>query len=218
MKLTYDPGVFDRADLDAARRIILTPEGSTTEQRWNVETPYVADLIVDAIYPTQEMILLDYGCGIGRLAKEILLRRKCHIIGADISLNMRTLANDYVRSHQFFACSPLMLDQMVRSGLRVDAAISVWVLQHCADPSSDISRIQSALKPAAALFILNNIVRAVPTKELSWIDDQRDIKAALSEAFTLLREGRLPPDKIAPDLASLHFWGVFRNEHPCPRT
>ena len=64
MKLTYDPGVFDRADLDAARRIILTPEGSTTEQRWNVETPYVADLIVDAINPTQEMILLDYGCGI----------------------------------------------------------------------------------------------------------------------------------------------------------
>jgi len=218
VKLTYDPGVFDRADLDAARRIILTPEGSTTEHRWNTETPYVADLIVDAINPTEDMILLDYGCGIGRVAKEILLRRKCHIIGTDISLNMRTLANDYVRSQQFFACSPLMLDQMVRSGLKLDAAISVWVLQHCPEPSSDIARIQSALQPDAPLFVLNNIVRAVPTKELSWIDDQRDIKAALNEAFTMVREGRLPPDKIAPDLTSLHFWGVFRNNRANPRT
>ena len=45
MLLTYHPGVFDVNDIAQAMGIILTPEGSTTEERWQTETPYVADLI-----------------------------------------------------------------------------------------------------------------------------------------------------------------------------
>ena len=49
MLLTYHPGVFDVNDIAQAMRIILTPEGSTTEERWQTETPYVADLIEASI-------------------------------------------------------------------------------------------------------------------------------------------------------------------------
>ncbi|MDB5477335.1 MAG: hypothetical protein JWP49_2846 [Phenylobacterium sp.] len=45
-RLTYNPQFFDAADLDAARRIILTREGDLdTAERWARETPYLSELI-----------------------------------------------------------------------------------------------------------------------------------------------------------------------------
>jgi hypothetical protein len=45
-KLTYSRAAFDVPDEAAARRIILTPEfGQDTDERWERETPYLAQLI-----------------------------------------------------------------------------------------------------------------------------------------------------------------------------
>ena len=54
-------------------------------------------------------VVLDYGCGIGRMAKELILRHNCRVIGVDISPNMRALSVQYVNSDNFFACPPAML-------------------------------------------------------------------------------------------------------------
>jgi hypothetical protein len=51
--VTYNPGVFSVNDIPSAMRIILTPEGVTTEDRWQIETPYVADLAAKTIEITQ---------------------------------------------------------------------------------------------------------------------------------------------------------------------
>ena len=67
MSRSYDASVFDVADLDAAKRIILTPENSTTQERWAVETPYLVELIAAHLPIDRETVLLDYGCGIGRM-------------------------------------------------------------------------------------------------------------------------------------------------------
>ena len=48
-----------------------TPEDSTTEKRWEVETPYLGAMIVDHLALDQRSRVLDYGCGIGRSSKEI---------------------------------------------------------------------------------------------------------------------------------------------------
>jgi hypothetical protein len=46
VKVVYRPQVFDVPDVDAAKAIILTPErGTTTAERWEVETPYLVDAI-----------------------------------------------------------------------------------------------------------------------------------------------------------------------------
>jgi hypothetical protein len=47
MPFTYNPTVFQVNNLAGAMSIILTPEGSTTAQRWETETPYLADLIAE---------------------------------------------------------------------------------------------------------------------------------------------------------------------------
>src|SRR6266478_5491073 len=107
--LTYLPQVFDVLNMQSAREVILTHEGAASaEERWVTETPYVADLIEKSLRITPETVLIDYGCGIGRLAKELITRHRCRVIGIDISINMRALAIDYVRSDRFFACSPEM--------------------------------------------------------------------------------------------------------------
>jgi 2-polyprenyl-3-methyl-5-hydroxy-6-metoxy-1,4-benzoquinol methylase len=211
MQLAYYPHVFHVNDVQQAMRIILTPEGSTTEERWKTETPYVAGLIQDALAITPETIIVDYGCGIGRMSKELIARHGCRVVGVDISPSMRALAVVYVQSDRFFACSPLMLDAMIERGFRFDAGISIWVLQHCHRPEDDVARLRKAIKTDGRLFILNNIYRAVPTtqnNEFKWTNDGADLKAMLTDEFALEKEGRLPPEQF-PGL-ELTFWGDFR--------
>ena len=210
MLLTYHPGVFDVNDIAQAMGIILTPEGSTTEERWQTETPYVADLIEASIEITDQTILVDYGCGIGRMAKELIIRRGCSIIGIDISRSMRSLATVYVGSDRFCSCSPTMFDTMLGRGFKVDAAISIWVLQHCLNPLEDIGRMHRALKPGASLFILNNDYRVVPSVESGWVNDGLDVKTILQRQFVTEKEGRLSPEKTTKALARDAFWASYR--------
>jgi SAM-dependent methyltransferase len=208
--LTYLPQVFDVLNMQSAREVILTHEGAASaDERWHTETPYVADLIGRSLDVTAKTVLIDYGCGIGRLAKELIDRHQCRVIGVDISVNMRALAVDYVRSDRFLSCSPDMLDGMVAHGFTADAAFSVWVLQHCFRPGDDIARIYRALAPESRLFVVNNHLRAVPTNE-GWVNDGIDVRALLNKRFTLTEEGAPLDDKMAPKLHGKVFWASFQ--------
>jgi len=67
-------------DIAQAMSIILTPEGSTTAQRWETEPSYLADPIAEQLPITADSRVLDYGCGIGRLAHELIRRHGCRIV------------------------------------------------------------------------------------------------------------------------------------------
>lgn len=210
MSPTYNPGVFAVSDVDQAKRIILTPEDSTTEARWRVETGYLAELIDGRFELNPASVVLDYGCGIGRIAKELIDRTGCSVVGVDISSQMRALGSQYVRSERFMACSPEMLDALVWGGLRVDAALSVWVLQHCLQPAIDIARIGDALKAEGLFFLVNNHGRAVPTVEQGWVDDGLDVREMVREVFDAEEEGCLAREKTSPAIARGCYWASFR--------
>ena len=210
MGLTYDPAVFAVRDIEEAKRIILTPEDSTTEARWARETGYLADLIERELEVSPATVLLDYGCGIGRIAKALLERQDCTVVGVDISPQMRMLALAYVQSSRFTTCAPEMLDTLLACGLRFDAAVSVWVLQHCHQPEQDIALIRAALEPGAKLLVVNNERRAVPTREEGWVDDGVDVRALLAAAgFEVRKEGRLERAMTTPLISEHAFWACF---------
>jgi SAM-dependent methyltransferase len=211
LKLTYNPAIFDAADIDSAKQIILTPEGGSTEDRWIIETPFLLDFYARAVSLTPSTVVLDYGCGIGRLSKGLIERHGCSVIGVDISARMRAMAVEYVNSDRFVVCAPAGLDAMARRGLRCDTAVAAWVLQHCLSPAEDVARLAGVLKPNGGLLVLNNIHRAVPTTEKVWENDGLDILEMLKRQFTLEFHGKLPPDKTTASLASLHFLAVFSN-------
>jgi len=210
MQVTYYPDVFKVDSIASAMNIILTPEGSTTEERWKTETPYLIDLICKQIEIPETALLLDYGCGIGRMTKELIAKRNCRAAGVDISASMRALAPVYVQSERFFACSPETLDDLVARGLRCDYAISIWVLQHCLKPADDIARLHRALRPGGQLFVVNGFSRAIPTREKGWVNDGIDLRTLLDGQFSLVADGKLSAEHTTAIIAEHCFWASYR--------
>lgn len=211
---TYNPGVFRVPNQDAARRIILTPEpGATTEDRWVRETPYVAGLAVAQLTPSADSLVIDFGCGIGRLAKELIARTGCTVLGVDISPEMRGLAPAYVQSDRFSVVSPEVFDEMIARGLRADAAFSVWVLQHVLSLPNAMRRLRGVIRPGGRLFVVNDLERIVPVVPQeglrTWASDGLDIKVALAEAFRPLAIEALDPIHMGERLARSSFWGTY---------
>ncbi len=207
---THDPSVFDVLNEEAARRIILTPEDSTTEARWSRETPYLVDLISSHIDLAPDSTILDYGCGIGRMAKALIERHDCSVIGIEPSTTMASLAMRYVGTNRFSVASAYE-----RSEPFADAAIAIWVLQHCPRVCDDVVRIARALKPGGKLFVVNLVHRSVPTVEQGWVDDGLDVFGLLSTALgSPIAGARLDQDMTTKRVASASAWAVYRRRPP----
>jgi len=209
MHLTYNPEIFSVRNVGEAKAIILTAETSTTEARWEQETPLLCGLIEARTKIGPETVVLDYGCGIGRMAKTLIERHGCRVVGVDISPSMRALSVEYVGSDRFFACAPEMLGLLTGAGLRFDLAISVWVLQHCLRPADDIGLVRDGLRSSGRLFVVNNVHRAVPSREGGWISDGIDIKATLAKVLTLEAGDTLHSPDVPSSLSGTTFWAMF---------
>jgi hypothetical protein len=98
----------------------------------------------------------------------------------------------------------------VRQGLRVHAALCVWVLQHCQDPAVDLSVIRQALRPDGALFVVNNTFHAAPTEERPFVNDGRDVRAILGGQFLEVAAGAFSEETVGPVLAPCSYWTVQR--------
>jgi len=188
----YQPEVFSVNNLHEAQQIILTPEeGTSTEERWEKETPFVSDAIGNFFNPSDKTILIDYGCGIGRLAKELIAKYNCFVIGVDISVSMRQIAPGYVQSDRFSIISKDIFKKLVFSGMKIDCCISAWVLQHCPRVEEDISLIKTSLKSEGLFFVLNNTISAIPTN-IGWVSDGKDIFTILKTEFAEISSYKLP--------------------------
>lgn len=208
--VTYDRRIFDAADISAAKRVILTSEDEvSTEERWARETPYLASLISEQLRPREGGIYVDYGCGIGRLAKPLIERHGCRVIGVDLSTRMRALAPEYVQSQAFSVVSPQVFLALVQSGLRVDGALSVWALQHSLSPEPEVKVLAAALKPDAKACVVNLYARALPTAEGVWADDGIDVLGLLKDAMPQFMLGTLSPEAVSSKTSSRSWWGTF---------
>lgn len=207
--LTYNPKIFSVPDEAAARTIILTPEaGQSTDERWAAETPYLGELFGRTLAPGPDHLVVDYGCGVGRMSRELIRRFGCSVLGVDLSPEMRAMAPGYVQAAAFSVVSPEVFAHMVRCGLVADMAISVWVLQHCLTPFDDLDLLRRSLRPGGRLGVVNNRRRAVPAVEKTWGDDQIDIKSLLRANFATVEEGELDRTVVGR-LADVTFRGTY---------
>lgn len=206
----YRPEIFEVNDLESAKQVILTPEtGTTTQERWEYETPYLIDEIGRALGLEDKSCVLDYGCGVGRIAKGLIERHNCCVIGVDISTSMRQLAPGYVKSERFSVCAPESLDRMIAQGLRVTHAYACWVIQHCRAPKADLARIHSALARNGRLFVLNSNHRCVPT-DRGWASDGISVEELLIGRFEKIAKGELPEAISTPEIANSSYTMTLR--------
>lgn len=212
IELRYDPSCYNVRSLPDAKRIILTEqEGRSPEERWETESPYLASLTAEKCEVGAFSILLDYGCGVGRLAKLLIEKMSCAVVGVDTSPSMRALSAQYVSHDRFLACAPDALRLVVRPLHSFDVALAVWVLQHIPNPDQAIQEIYRSLNPSVGrLFVVNNLNRCVPT-DRGWYDDGIDLRGLLEKRFGPPEsEGSLDPEIVGERTSATTFWAVYR--------
>lgn len=153
--MRYAPEFFNRATLDEARGVILTPGGGMgVDERWQKETPWLGE----RIKIPGDGIIVDYGCGIGRVSK--LFSRPT--IGVDISPYMLRHATTYVNRKNFAGVSPEAFEAMVDAGLRVEGAFSIWALQHVLDLERAVMTLMRGIRKGGRFWLLDLCERHVP--------------------------------------------------------
>ncbi len=191
----YFPQVFIPQSMEHAKDIILSDD--PTGEKWVRETDATARAMIESFARansplTDKSILLDYGCGIGRMAKRIIELTGCTVLGLDISPGMLHCSVPYVNSDRFIPCPQSQIAVLTKGGLRVDAAISVWTLQHCLNPAQDIAMIHEILKPNGLFFVVNKYARYLPITPtdsyVRWYDDKIDVLKCLGENFELAED------------------------------
>lgn len=181
----YLPSVFDQSELNDAKNIVLTPEDNVSvETRWATETPWLLSYALRHINPPS--LIVDYGCGVGRMAGA-MVQHGFSVVGVDTSFTMRQHAINEVSNDHFTPVGPSMFEDLVNSGLLADAALSIWVLQHCYNLESEIERIHRGLKKDGILMLVDMNFRAIPTDQ-GWVDDGQNVKEYVSKKFTLIQQ------------------------------
>ncbi|MEO8112944.1 MAG: methyltransferase domain-containing protein [Phenylobacterium sp.] len=209
--LTYSHKIFETPTEADAKAIILVAEGGmTTEERWRKETPYLAGLLGETLALQAGDLVVDFGCGLGRIAKALIERYGCFVLGVDIAEKMRGLAPAYVAQPQFSIVSPETFRRMVAGGLRCDAAIAVWVLQHCYDPGAELDLIGAGLRPGGKLAVANLSFRSVPTVEGVWGRDDIDVRAETLARFAQLEEGLFDEAAVGQSVFNTCYWATYQ--------
>ncbi|MAH05509.1 MAG: hypothetical protein CL561_08115 [Alphaproteobacteria bacterium] len=199
----YDESRFLGQNITDLANIILTGD---TRQRWAYETQIFADAMINQMSITERSLILDYGVGIGRIAKELIHKTGCSVIGVDISEDMLRESVSYVSHQNYTAMSLHQYQNMVKEGkIEVDGAYSIWVLQHC-DFEPAYQTILRSLPKGAPFFIANTINRCVPVIPRGWADDGLDIRARLRQDFNLTRDATNDLEKHLPEN---HYSRVF---------
>lgn len=182
--IRYYPEFFNQRTVDDAKSVILTAGGGLdVEQRWKVET----DWLKQRIGIQDGGVVVDYGCGIGRVAK--MLDRP--VLGVDLSIIMLQYAVEYVGRKDFVAASPIAFRELVHSGFRASGAVAIWSLQHVADLYETVEVLMTGLQAGAPLYVLDLFERHVPGMqgdEFVMVNDGRDLSQALEPWCELERK------------------------------
>lgn len=185
--MPYIKEVFDVVTIDHAKHVVLTSDPANPN-KFQEETDFLINKIIEESIIPEGSKVLDFGCGMGRISKELVHRLNCHVIGVDISDSMLNFAKLYVRSLKKFETKNSYLIPN-----SVDAALAILVLQHVENPEQEIENIFSCIKPGGYFVLLNEHVRYVPSSIdknnfIVWNDDRYDVVAKAKTLFTEIKQ------------------------------
>ena len=172
--MPYIKEVFDVTTFEHAKHVVLTSDPDNPKKFEN-ETNFLIDTIAEQNIILKDSVVLDFGCGMGRVSKKLIEKFDCNVIGVDISNTMLTFANIYISKPKKF--KPLNSYNMANT---IDVAISTFVLQHVENPKSEIDIIYNNLKVGGYLILVNENKRYVPSdvdsnRYIVWNDDGFDV-------------------------------------------
>ena len=181
--LTYFKEIFDAETLEQAKDIVLTPDPNDVN-KFIFETQWLIKFINAHFNVNEKTKVLDFGCGMGRISKELIETFDCFVKGIDISDNMLSIAKEYVDSDKFFPDKSHSIQD-------IDLVISSFVLQHSENPEQDIENLYTVMKPNGIFVLVNEPNRFVPTgvnedNYVIWNDDKVDIIELMKTKFKFI--------------------------------
>ena len=171
MKDPNEP-IFTRRNLKAAMAAVCGYyHGHSVQERFKVETPAIVGALDDLLQKSETV--LDYGIGVGRVAKAILEQYPhIQVIGVDNSKKMLELTREYI-PHKYFTEGRIRLYDTLSlhciADGSVDLMLAIYVLTHISAPCLEgtVNHIERLMKDDGKLYVLNQIGRAVP-REKRW--------------------------------------------------
>lgn len=190
--MRYVKEIFNPLTFDQAKHVVLTSDPNNPD-KFERETTQLVDILEKELNINEGSTLLDFGCGMGRVSKELITRFNCNVTGVDISERMKTFATLYVSNPKKFKTTEILESNFF------DVCIAVLVLQHTENPAIEIQKISNAMKPDGTFIVLNENKRMVPSDidsegYIIWNDDRFDIFTEIERHFTLTKTIPYPPN------------------------
>ena len=181
--MRYVKEAFNVVTFEQAKHVVLTSDPSNPDKFVN-ETNFLLDKIKEQNLIDDKSLVLDFGCGMGRVSKALVYNIGCNVIGLDISESMKTFAKLYVSNPAKFTTVATYTESNT-----IDLCTSILVLQHTEDPIKEIENIVNVLKPNGHLVLLNENNRYVPSEVdkngyIIWHDDNINIHAEIEKRLT----------------------------------
>jgi ubiquinone/menaquinone biosynthesis C-methylase UbiE len=158
----FNPDFFKPFSIDHAKKIILTD--NTITDQWESETEWTINFFNEKNLFNKDSIVLDWGCGIGRLAKPIIEKFNCKVVGVDFQPNMLKYATEYVNNSNFTAISNEEFFQLPDDYFTV--GIAVWALMHTMNTPKIIEDIQKKLNYNSRFCVFDANDKAWPVKPI----------------------------------------------------
>jgi 2-polyprenyl-3-methyl-5-hydroxy-6-metoxy-1,4-benzoquinol methylase len=183
--MNYIKQVFDATDLEVAKNICLSKD-IRYPNKFEEETQFLINFIKEKKIINSKTRVADFGCGIGRISKEIIETFNCNIVGFDISTHMLLLADQYVENPDRFKAQKYTKEFVWKKN-KFDLFLASFVLQHSEHPERDIDFIYNNLNDEGILILVNEPERLLPVdvKEgyAIWYDDKINITELVSKKF-----------------------------------
>ncbi len=160
------------------------------EKRYQEETPLFAKKIIELLPKDIERpCVMDYGCGVGRLAKEVLAQRpETTMYCIDDSRHMLGLATDNLSSHakHTYFLLPHELEPPIIARNQLDVVYCVYVLQHmpAIEIRDAIQRMYYYLKDDGKLFYCSSDYRMCVRYDNDNFYDDRFLGVNLQEELS----------------------------------
>lgn len=196
----YNPDFFIPHTLAEAKKIVLGYGRSETPNRWQIETDWIQQLFVKNKFITEKSVVLDWGCGLGRLSKMIIQNFNCKVIGVDLNQSMLNFAKDYVSSPLF---STYLYNDVSEIKCKFSNIISVWTLQHSFNIDKDLQTLNNFLDLNGQIFIFEDITPAIPIIDNgngNWrLLPDGLYRTKSSNKFKIIQQGRFPYVDMIPE-------------------
>lgn len=185
--MRYVKEAFDVTTITQAMNVVLSFEADKPEKFYK-ETQFLIDVIANENIINNESTVLDFGCGMGRVSKEIVKKFDCSVLGFDISESMKTFATLYVSNPRKFKTLSQLPDNN-----SVDACLAIFVLQHVENPKQDIENLVNTIKPNGYLVLVNEDNRFIPSDVDSkgyviWNNDNFNVHSEIEKYLTKVKE------------------------------